>query len=133
MTQPAGMGRALVVLVPWGTFRRGRESLLTLAKWREGSLTIEKAREAEPVRDREAWSVNERAAGGRPSTEAGQQSCRPPQQASVEQESRAPQEGHAAGKLLSSNWGSEPLIPEEEDPTPVLMDPTHRGVSSAQP
>lgn len=49
-------------------------------------------------------------------------------------ESWAPQEGHAAGKLLSSNWGSEPLIPEEEDPTPpVLMDPTHRGVSSAQP
>lgn len=49
-------------------------------------------------------------------------------------ESWAPQEGHAAGKLLSSNWGSEPLIPEEEDPTPpVLMDPTHRGVSSALP
>ena len=32
-------------------------------------------------------------------------------------ESWAPQEDHAGGQLLSSNWGSEPLIPEEEDPT----------------
>lgn len=34
-------------------------------------------------------------------------------------ESWAPLEGHAAVQLLSSNWGSEPSIPEEEDPTSV--------------
>ena len=34
-------------------------------------------------------------------------------------ESWAPLEGHVAVQLLSSNWGSEPSIPEEEDPTSV--------------
>ena len=33
-----------------------------------------------------------------------------------------------------SNWGSEPLIPEEEDAlSPLLMDPTHGGMSSVPP